>query len=153
MQRIMLIGPSQCGKTSLTQRLRGETMAYQKTQAIVWLPEAIDTPGEYLENRCLYSALLASACEADVIALTLNADACGCPFSPGFTLPMNRPTIGIVTKADRANAAQIAQVSQWLRQSGAQQMFITSAQTGSGIDEIAAFLQHQESSCHAQSWR
>ena len=91
MKRLMLIGPSQCGKTSLTQVLRGETLRYQKTQAIVWTPTAIDTPGEYLENRCLYSALLTSACEADVIALVLNADAPWSPFSPGFTAPMNRP--------------------------------------------------------------
>ena len=95
MKRLMLIGPSQCGKTSLTQVLRGETLRYQKTQAIVWTPAAIDTPGEYLENRCLYSALLTSACEADVIALVLNADAPWSPFSPGFTAPMNRPVIGV----------------------------------------------------------
>lgn len=75
MKRLMLIGPSQCGKTSLTQGLRGEALHYKKTQAIEWSPMAIDTPGEYLENRCLYSALLTSACEADVIALVLNADA------------------------------------------------------------------------------
>ncbi len=49
--------------------------AIRKPEAIVWTPAAIDTPGEYLENRCLYSALLTSACEADVIALVLNADA------------------------------------------------------------------------------
>ncbi|HAV9584953.1 TPA: propanediol utilization protein PduV, partial [Escherichia coli] len=53
MQRMMLIGPSQCGKTSLTQCLRGENIHYQKTQAIVWSPTTIDTPGEYLENRSL----------------------------------------------------------------------------------------------------
>ncbi len=81
MQRMMLIGPSQCGKTSLTQCLRGENIHYQKTQAIVWSPTTIDTPGEYLENRSLYSALLVSACEADIIALVLNADA---PWSPFF---------------------------------------------------------------------
>ncbi|ECG4408346.1 propanediol utilization protein PduV, partial [Salmonella enterica] len=69
MKRLMFIGPSQCGKTSLTQSLRGEALHYKKTQAIEWSPMAIDTPGEYLENRCLYSALLTSACEADVIAL------------------------------------------------------------------------------------
>ena len=69
MKRLMFIGPSQCGKTSLTQGLRGEALHYKKTQAIEWSPMAIDTPGEYLENRCLYSALLTSACEADVIAL------------------------------------------------------------------------------------
>lgn len=87
MKRLMFIGPSQCGKTSLTQSLRGEALHYKKTQAIEWSPMAIDTPGEYLENRCLYSALLTSACEADVIALVLNADAQWSPFSPGFTAP------------------------------------------------------------------
>lgn len=100
MKRLMFIGPSQCGKTSLTQGLRGEALHYKKTRAIEWSPMAIDTPGEYLENRCLYSALLTSACEADVIALVLNADAQWSPFSPGFTAPMNRPTIGLITKAD-----------------------------------------------------
>ncbi|PLL56461.1 propanediol utilization protein PduV, partial [Klebsiella michiganensis] len=58
MKRLMFIGPSQCGKTSLTQSLRGEALHYKKTQAIEWSPMVIDTPGEYLENRCLYSALL-----------------------------------------------------------------------------------------------
>lgn len=149
MKRMMLIGTSQCGKTSLTQRLRGEAVRYQKTQAIVWSPETIDTPGEYLENRCLYSALLTSACEADVIALVLNADAQWCPFSPGFTLPMNRPTIGIVTKADLAEDEHIARAGQWLTQSGAQHIYITSAQTGQGIAAVIAYLQPQESSCPA----
>lgn len=91
MKRLMLIGPSQCGKTSLTRVLRGETLRYQKTQAIVWTPAAIDTPGEYLENRCLYSALLTSACEADVIALVLNADAPLVTFFSGVYRPDEPP--------------------------------------------------------------
>ena len=45
MKRLMLIGPSQCGKTSLTQVLRGETLRYQKTQDIVWWAGAIYTHG------------------------------------------------------------------------------------------------------------
>ncbi|HFZ8992997.1 TPA: propanediol utilization protein PduV [Citrobacter freundii] len=147
MKRMMLIGPSQCGKTSLTQWMRGEALHYQKTQAIVWEPATIDTPGEYLENRCLYSALLTSACEADVIALVLNADAAWSPFSPGFTAPMNRPVIGLVTKADLADARQISQVASWLQQAGAQQVFITSAVTQSGLDEVFAFLNAKESLC------
>lgn len=144
MKRIMLIGPSQCGKTSLTQCWRGETLHYQKTQTIIWSPAAIDTPGEYLENRCLYSALLTSACDAEVIALVLNADAAWSPFSPGFTAPMNRPTIGIVTKSDLASPPQISCVRTWLEQAGAQQVFITSSVTKSGFDEMAAFLNAKE---------
>lgn len=147
MKRMMLVGPSQCGKTSLTQCLRGESLEYQKTQAIVWTAEAIDTPGEYLENRCLYSALLASACEANVIALVLNSDAEWSPFSPGFTAPMNRPTIGILTKSDLANPQQIAQVSRWLELAGAQRVFVTSALNQTGLDRLFVFLNQKESSC------
>ncbi|QMI05638.1 propanediol utilization protein PduV [Citrobacter sp. RHB25-C09] len=147
MKRMMLIGPSQCGKTSLTQCLRGESLQYQKTQAIVWTAEAIDTPGEYLENRCLYSALLASACEANIIALVLNSNAEWSPFSPGFTVPMNRPTIGIITKSDLATPQQIARVTCWLDMSGAQRVFVTSAVDNSGLAELFAFLNQKESSC------
>ncbi|MBJ3591016.1 propanediol utilization protein PduV [Salmonella enterica subsp. enterica serovar Saintpaul] len=147
MKRIMLIGPSQCGKTSLTQCMRGEDLHYQKTQAIVWSPAAIDTPGEYLENRCLYSALLTSACEADMIALVLNADAPWSPFSPGFTGPMNRPVIGLVTKADLANSQRITLIESWLVQAGAQSVFVTSAVNNTGVDEMLIFLNAKESSC------
>ena len=147
MKRIMLIGPSQCGKTSVTQALRGEALSYQKTQAIVWAPATIDTPGEYLQNRRLYSALLVSACEADIIALTLNADAAQSPFSPGFTVPMNRPVIGLVTKADLACEEQISDVRRWLEEAGAQTVFVTSASTHIGFKEIRAFLCAEGSVC------
>ncbi|ECW7056781.1 propanediol utilization protein [Salmonella enterica subsp. enterica serovar Paratyphi B] len=118
MKRLMFIGPSQCGKTSLTQSLRGEALHYKKTQAIEWSPMAIDTPGEYLENRCLYSALLTSACEADVIALVLNAD-----------------------------PQRISLVAEWLTQAGAQQIFITSALNNSGLDAVLDFLNSKEPLC------
>ncbi|EGI6196581.1 propanediol utilization protein PduV [Salmonella enterica subsp. enterica serovar Eastbourne] len=138
MKRLMFIGPSQCGKTSLTQSLRGEALHYKKTQAIEWSPMAIDTPGEYLENRCLYSALLTSACEAD---------AQWSPFSPGFTAPMNRPTIGLVTKADLAEPQRISLVAEWLTQAGARQIFITSALNNSGLDAVLDFLNSKEPLC------
>ena len=147
MQRMMLIGPSQCGKTSLTQCLRGENIHYQKTQAIVWSPTTIDTPGEYLENRSLYSALLVSACEADIIALVLNADALWSPFSPGFTSSMNRPVIGVVTKADLANMEQISLVKCWLREAGAHNVLVTNAVNNHGVTELFALLHTEEGCC------
>lgn len=99
------------------------------------------------ENRCLYSALLTSACEADVIATVLNADAQWSPFSPGFTVPMNRPTIGLVTKADLADPQRISLVAQWLTQAGARQIFITSALNNSGLDAVLDFLNSKEPLC------
>ena len=93
------------------------------------------------------SALLASACEADIIALVLNADAPWSPFSPGFTGPMNRPVIGLVTKADLANPQRISLVESWLVQAGAQKVFVTSALENTGVDEMFIFLNAKEPSC------
>ncbi|WP_411899261.1 EutP/PduV family microcompartment system protein, partial [Salmonella enterica] len=116
-------GPSTCGKHPLTQILRGEGLQYHKTQAIEWSPMAIATPGEYLENRCLYIALLTSACEADVIALVLNADALWSPVYPGFIAPWNRPTICMVTKPDPAEPQRFSLVADGLTAAGLQQHF------------------------------
>ncbi|EAS5664543.1 iron-containing alcohol dehydrogenase [Salmonella enterica] len=88
-----------------------------------------------------------SACEADVIALVLNADAQWSPFSPGFTAPMNRPTIGLVTKADLAEPQRISLVAEWLTQAGARQIFITSALNNSGLDAVLDFLNSKEPLC------
>ena len=141
MKRLMLIGPSQCGKTSLTRYCVAKPCAIRKPG------HRLDAgrhryPGEYLENRCLYSALLTSACEADVIALVLNADAPGHLFLR-FTAPMNRPVIGVITKADLA-AARLQQVRTWLETAGAGHIFITSALTGDGLDDLFACLNAEE---------
>ncbi len=123
--------------------LRGETLSYQKTRPSSGRrPPSI--PREYLENRCLYSALLTSAGEADVIALVLNADAPWSPFSPGFTAPMNRPVIGVITKADLAAPPRLQQVRTWLEAAGAGHIFITSALTGDGLDDLFACLNAEE---------
>lgn len=143
MRRLMLIGPSQCGKTSLLQAMAGEALHYQKTQAIEWHPSAIDTPGEYLENRCLYSALMTTACEADLVGLVLNADASQTPYAPCFAQVLNRPVIGIISKADLAGPADIARVSGWLKNAGATHIFITSASAHEWPGDLLPFLSQE----------
>jgi len=65
MKKIILIGRSECGKTTLTQALRGEKISYHKTQYINHFDVIIDTPGEYAENKLLAGALALYAYEAD----------------------------------------------------------------------------------------
>ena len=48
---IMLIGPSAAGKTTLIQRLQHEELKYDKTQAVEYVGDFIDTPGEYMQQR------------------------------------------------------------------------------------------------------
>ncbi len=69
MRKTILIGISGCGKTTLVQRLKGEELAYRKTQMVEHHLNFIDTPGEYLERRNMYRALIVTAADAEVIGL------------------------------------------------------------------------------------
>ena len=53
MKKIMLVGRSGAGKTTLTQALKGKKITYHKTQYINHYDVIIDTPGEYAENKTL----------------------------------------------------------------------------------------------------
>ena len=46
MKRVIMVGHVACGKTTLSQRLNGLKQTYQKTQALEFLQNSIDTPGE-----------------------------------------------------------------------------------------------------------
>ena len=49
-RKIILVGRSRCGKTTLIRRLHNLDMQYHKTQSIEAWADAIDTPGEYTDT-------------------------------------------------------------------------------------------------------
>ena len=57
MKKMILVGRSECGKTTLRQALKGETLHYHKTQYVNHFDVIIDTPGEYAETGTLGRAL------------------------------------------------------------------------------------------------
>ncbi len=73
MKKLILIGRTQSGKTTLCQRLHDIDIEYKKTQAVEGYENAIDTPGEYIENRFYYKALIVTSADADVIGLVQDA--------------------------------------------------------------------------------
>ncbi|HEY0208156.1 EutP/PduV family microcompartment system protein [Acerihabitans sp.] len=142
MKRLMLLGPSQSGKTTLLQCLRGDPLVYRKTQSMVYLADAIDSPGEYIENRHFYSALLSSSYEADIVALVQGLDSENSYFSPMFAMLFNKPVIGIVTKSDiPVGEKQRAFVINQLKQAGADPLFIVSATRREGITPLLTYLE------------
>jgi ethanolamine utilization protein EutP len=66
---------------------------------------------------------------------------------------MNRPVIGVITKADLAAPPRLEQVRAWLEAAGAEHIFITSALTGDGLDDLLACLNAEEYQCPIKSWR
>ena len=53
MKRLILIGRSEAGKSTLISALKNEKIEYHKTQYVDYEDFIIDTPGEYSENASL----------------------------------------------------------------------------------------------------
>ena len=141
LKKLLLIGRSGCGKTTLTQALRGEKIHYLKTQGMAFNDFLIDSPGEYAENHDLGAALALYSYEADVVALLIAANDDYSLFPPNITCLVNREVIGIVTKIDKANPAR---AERWLRLSGCKQVFFVNSKTGEGIPNIIDHLKPQK---------
>ena len=108
MKRVILIGRSMAGKTTLCQYISRQDLKYNKTQTVeVVNGTMIDTPGEYLERTNLRGALTVSAVDADIILLVQPANEAGTMFPPGYSSTFAKPCIGVVTKADLADEKQI----------------------------------------------
>ena len=107
--KLMLIGGTGVGKTTLAQRLNNEKLEYKKTQMVDYSGEIIDTPGEYIENRGYYSALSILAVDAKIIALVQSSLDKTSIFPPNFsTMFLNKKIIGIITKVDLNNDTNMA---------------------------------------------
>ncbi|MGD8189830.1 EutP/PduV family microcompartment system protein [Brevibacillus ginsengisoli] len=141
MKKIIFMGQSGSGKTSLCQKLHEQAVVYKKTQAIETFQHAIDTPGEYMENRFYYKALIVTSVDADVIGLVQDCTATENYFPPSFASVFAKPVIGIVSKVDLATDAQVATAKERLREAGASSIFEVSAVDGTGIEEIKAYLE------------
>ncbi|HIU67768.1 MAG TPA: EutP/PduV family microcompartment system protein [Candidatus Caccomorpha excrementavium] len=139
MKKIVLMGRSECGKTTLTQALKGEKIHYHKTQYINHFDVVIDTPGEYAQTHHLGYALALYSYEADVVGLLLAANEPYSLFPPNITCMVNRDVIGIVTKID-APDARPERAARWLRLSGCRRIFYVNSRTNEGVGEILEYL-------------
>ena len=112
MKKMIMMGRSECGKTTLRQALKGSTIQYEKTQYVNHFDVIIDTPGEYAETNSLARALALYSYEADVVALVLSATEPYSLYPPNIAPLANRPVIGTVTKTD-APGADAEQAGEW----------------------------------------
>ena len=143
MKKLILIGRSEAGKTTLTQALKGETITYQKIQYINYYDVIIDTPGEYAQTAKLGRALALYSYEADVVGLLLAANEPYSLYPPNITCMVNREVIGIVTKIDREDADP-EQAARWLRLTGCKKIFFVNSRASEGVAEILEYLSEPE---------
>lgn len=139
MKKIILMGRSEAGKTTLTQALRGEKIKYHKTQYINNFDVIIDTPGEYAQTQHLGRALALYSYEAQVVGLLMSATEPYSLYPPNVTPMVNREVIGIVTKIDHKNA-NVKRAENWLRLAGCKTIFFVNSKTGEGVPDILNHL-------------
>lgn len=140
MRRVIFIGKTGSGKTTLCQKLNELEIKYKKTQSVEVYDNSIDTPGEYLENRNLYSALIVTATDADVIALVYDSTEDEGYFAPGFASMFCKDVIGIINKINKVSKERIEFAEERIRQAGVSKVFKVDTLDNIGVEELNTYL-------------
>ncbi len=141
MKNVIFMGKTGSGKTTLCQKLDELELKYKKTQSVEIYNNAIDTPGEYMENRSLYNALITTSVDAKVIAIVYDCTQEENYIAPGFASMFCKEVIGIITKinnADSENDINIAQ--ERLEMAGVNKIFKVDTIDNIGIEELLKYL-------------
>ncbi|WP_288527996.1 EutP/PduV family microcompartment system protein [uncultured Secundilactobacillus sp.] len=136
-KRPMFVGPIGCGKTSTIQRLTHQEFKYNKTQSVEFFQDYIDTPGEYIEHRRMYTNIATTAMDANVVVIILGVNDQRLIFPQGFSTMFAMPMIGVVNKMDLVDYdlqhPDYLRVAAQLKAAGAKEIVALSAKDGKNI--------------------
>lgn len=123
----------------MIRELSGMTYSPRKAMAVEYFGQFINTPGEFLENRRFYRALITSSADCDILALVQDSTRISSLFPPLFSSMFNRYTIGIITKSD-AMEANSRRAELFLKNAGVKTILLTSSKTGTGLDTLRSMI-------------
>lgn len=141
MKKVIFIGKTGAGKTTLCQKLDELSIKYKKTQAVENYKNSIDTPGEFIENRRMYSALTVTAVDADVIAILFDPTAPENFIAPSLATMFSKEVIGIISKINLATEKQIENGINILKNACVSQIFKVDTVDNVGILELKNYLE------------
>ncbi|OOB80561.1 MAG: ethanolamine utilization protein EutP [Epulopiscium sp. Nuni2H_MBin003] len=139
--RVIFIGKTGCGKTTLCQKLDELTIKYKKTQTVEIYNNAIDTPGEFLENKQYYSAIIVSAVDAEMVAVVADPTVDENFIPPSLAGTFNKEMIGIITKRSIVkDNTLLLKARNALEQAGSSQIFEVDTIYDVGVEDLFKYI-------------
>lgn len=143
-KRIMVIGPTNCGKTTLVNALNEEDRPIRRTQDLIYGKNTIDVPGSYLENPWMYKNIISIVQDASHVLILVDQSNCKEVYSPGFAKVFNCPVIGVITKTDLMPENEDLCIRQLQQIGVTEPYFKVSVPYGKGLDELKELLFDRE---------
>lgn len=139
-KRIMIIGPRNCGKTTLANRINGDGGKLRKTQDTIYAKYTIDVPAAFVENAWMYMHIIALSQDANCVLLLIDQTRPSRVYSPGFARVFRCPVIGVITKADDCKEnAEICMAQ--MKEIGLEgPVFSTDSVSGNGLPQLIQYL-------------
>lgn len=145
-KRVMIVGASQSGKSTLANILNEATRPLKKTQDVIYGKNTIDTPGSYIENAYMYKYLIATAQTASHVLMLVDQSRPIEVYPPGFAKTFTCPVVGVVTKTDLA-PQNANLVSQQLKRIGVlEPCFWIALKDNRGIEALKDYLTRKQES-------
>ncbi|MBI6871524.1 EutP/PduV family microcompartment system protein [Clostridium aciditolerans] len=139
-KRIMVIGPSRCGKTTLVNALNNYDGPLRRTPDLIYGKNTIDVPGSYLENTWMYKHIIAASQDASHVLILVDQSNCAEIYSHGFAKSFRCPVIGVITKCDLMPENEEKSLRQLKSIGVTEPYFHISFKVGTGIDALKKYL-------------
>lgn len=139
-KRIMVIGPSRSGKTTLVNELNNYHGKLRRTQDMIYGENTIDVPGSYIENPWMYKHIIAAAQDASHVLVLIDQSRCTDIYPHGFARTFTCPVIGVVTKCDLMPENEESCIRQLKMIGVPEPYFHISFSKGIGIDALKKYL-------------
>lgn len=116
-KRIMVVGPSRSGKTTIVNYLNDYNGPLKRTADVIYGENTMDIPSSYIENAWMYKHIIALAQDAKKIVFVLDSKNPKEVIGYGFSKLFNIEVIGVINKAD-SNYENIDKCKQSLKRIG-----------------------------------
>lgn len=139
-KRIMVVGPSRSGKTTIVNYLNNYNGHLKRTVDVIYGENTMDIPSSYIENTDMYKHIIALAQDASKIVIIVDYENPKEVYSDGFGLSFNNEVIGVINKIDN-NLNNLEKCKKQLKRIGVKEpYFLIGKNDEVGIKELKEYL-------------